>query len=404
VQCSRLTSTVPAASRAAGTALASVEQAAVQAKDVTGVSSGAGLGPGVLGLVGICLLSAALDSVLYAGWVRWQLAGGSALVGLLTAGLGGWHVRRGFPGMVAPHVPGVVATVLALIPVVHLLLLADPLQTVYLMLTIVASGAMLSSLGWLVAVDVVCLAGFTAVAVTRSGSGIALRRVDPASVPLVDGGWVHFGVALVVAVAVGHVLYVLHGRDRKRVQALTDQLIAQALHDPLTGLLNRRGLATTTAAVQDRGRSEGRPTGLGVVCFDIDGFKTINDELGHAAGDAVLVEVAERLRALVRDEDVLARVGGDEFVIAVPATPADLVVQLAHRAQIRLSGTAGVLALPWAVSVGVATSLPGVDADLEVLMHAADMAMYDDKQARRRYAASEADGSAAAPRSAVQEP
>jgi len=105
VQCSRLTSTVPAASRAAGTALASVEQAAVQAKDVTGVSSGAGLGPGVLGLVGICLLSAALDSVLYAGWVRWQLAGGSALVGLLTAGLGGWHVRRGFPGMVARTCP-----------------------------------------------------------------------------------------------------------------------------------------------------------------------------------------------------------------------------------------------------------------------------------------------------------
>ncbi len=399
MQRSRLRSAGPASARVGMPPRPDADDVALEARDVAGVASGSGLGPGAVGVVGICLLSAALDAALYVGAVRWQLAGVSVVIGLLVAALGGWHVRRGLPPVVAPHVPGVVATAVALIPVVHLVLLADPLQTVYLMLTVVASGAMLASLGWLVAIDMVCLAGFALVAISRSGTGTALRRVNPASVPLVDGGWVHFGVALVVAVAVGHVLYVLHGRDRKRVQYLTDQLIDQALHDPLTGLLNRRGLTVATAAAQARSQRERAMAALGVVCFDVDGFKIINDELGHAAGDAVLVEVAERLRALVRNGDVLARVGGDEFVIAVPATPADLVIQLARRAQTRLSGTAGVLGLPWAVSVGIATSTPGA-ADLEVLMHAADLAMYDDKQARRRNAAAVTESPARARRPA----
>src|ERR1035437_9000337 len=103
----------------------------------------------------------------------------------------------------------------------------------------------------------------------------------------------------------------LHGLARKHAKALE----ALALNDPLTGLANRRlfGDRMAMALVHAR-RNKGA---LAVVYLDLDGFKTINDTLGHGAGDALLKSVAARLTATVREEDTVARLGGDEFMIGL---------------------------------------------------------------------------------------
>src|SRR5690606_21665985 len=103
------------------------------------------------------------------------------------------------------------------------------------------------------------------------------------------------------------------GRDvTDRVQ-LTEQLAHRALHDPLTELPNRQLLTTTIEAALDNPENRGRRVGM---CFiDLDGFKQVNDTLGHAAGDRLIMATADRLRQTVRICDLAARIGGDEFVV-----------------------------------------------------------------------------------------
>jgi diguanylate cyclase (GGDEF)-like protein/PAS domain S-box-containing protein len=104
-------------------------------------------------------------------------------------------------------------------------------------------------------------------------------------------------------------------RDISDVVAAETQLSHDALHDGLTGLPNRSLLIDRLEAALARSSREGRE--IAVLFCDLDGFKEINDTAGHAAGDAVLIEAARRLRSTVREEDTVARVGGDEFVIIV---------------------------------------------------------------------------------------
>jgi diguanylate cyclase (GGDEF)-like protein len=155
------------------------------------------------------------------------------------------------------------------------------------------------------------------------------------------------------------------------------KLADQALHDPLTGLPNR--LLLVDRLRQGIARARRSRTAFPVVMFlDLDRFKLVNDSCGHSAGDAVLVQVAERLTAVLRDSDTLARFGGDEFVIACDElNDRDLVLAFADRIM-------AVFAAPFVVaghsfqlgvSIGVAV-LDEEDLSLEGLLSDADSAMY----------------------------
>ena len=153
----------------------------------------------------------------------------------------------------------------------------------------------------------------------------------------------------------------------------------QALHDSLTGLPNR---AAFLAAV-DRLLGEGRRAT--VVLLDLDGFKGVNDTYGHAAGDALLTEVAVRLRAQLRPGEVAARLGGDEFALLLGGAPDR--VELCGR----LDGLVSVLCAAveldgMRVSVGASTGTaqaPAQGSSVDRLMRAADEAMYRCKRTRR---------------------
>ena len=153
------------------------------------------------------------------------------------------------------------------------------------------------------------------------------------------------------------------------------QIRHQAEHDALTGLANRHLF-----------RERVETTRVGALLYiDLDGFKGVNDALGHAAGDALLRIVAERLRRGLRPGDLAARLGGDEFAVLLGGADADAAEAAAERlrdalnAQVRLDGRLVTLG----ASIGVATFADARDADC--LMRSADAAMYEQK--RRRGAA-----------------
>jgi diguanylate cyclase (GGDEF)-like protein/PAS domain S-box-containing protein len=160
------------------------------------------------------------------------------------------------------------------------------------------------------------------------------------------------------------------------------RLVHLADHDPLTELLNRRGLDRALRTQAEHARRYG--TGGGVLLIDLDGFKTVNDTLGHDAGDEVLVRVARALRQHVRSSDVVARLGGDEFAVVLPEGDEDAVRSVAAALSTLLDGRGGPDApedLDVTASVGFA--LFGDAEDPEDLLRRADRSMYDVKHRRR---------------------
>ncbi len=149
-----------------------------------------------------------------------------------------------------------------------------------------------------------------------------------------------------------------------------------ALRDPLTGALNRAGLAAHTPTIAGRG--------VAVIAIDVDHFKAINDQHGHATGDAVLVALATCAMRHVAGRDLVVRLGGDEFVVVL--TDATLETALASAATLRQAFATLPDLPPWTVSIGVATVRPG-ETDLVAAMARADRTLYDAKASGRNQVA-----------------
>ena len=192
----------------------------------------------------------------------------------------------------------------------------------------------------------------------------------------------------VVTVMAGAFMFMLYRKVRKANQKLHEankQLEFHSVRDPLTGLYNRRSfleLMKQRAPTLGTGRREDASTD-GLMILDIDHFKHINDTLGHAGGDTVLVEIAKRLRSTVRDSDMVMRWGGEEFLVYSPKANAGHLKNLAQRVlkvigetpievngqSLQVTVTGGFLSLPF-------SGLTEEECNWEKAMQIADMALY----------------------------
>lgn len=158
-----------------------------------------------------------------------------------------------------------------------------------------------------------------------------------------------------------------------------EQLLFEATHDPLTGLANRAFLTRELGTALTNLRRYGQRFGL--LYLDLDRFKPVNDTYGHAVGDRLLRDLAERWSHLVRAPDVLARLGGDEFVVLVSRLEQESqLVQIATRFREALSepfAVDGGIEINLSVSFGIAE--PSADMTAEEALAAADHSMYTDK-------------------------
>jgi diguanylate cyclase (GGDEF)-like protein len=160
-------------------------------------------------------------------------------------------------------------------------------------------------------------------------------------------------------------------------------LIQLARHDPLTGTANRRYFFER--AEQEFMRSRRYLTPLSIALIDVDHFKHINDQCGHATGDEVLKLLSEKIAALLRESDLLARIGGEEFAILMPCTGLAGAALMAERLRLTIAEEASPVAglmLHLRFSAGV-TQLKAQDQSIEDCLRRADEAMYKAKQAGR---------------------
>ncbi len=217
----------------------------------------------------------------------------------------------------------------------------------------------------------------------RSQQVITCLPVLGLAIPLIDGeAWrttpSALGLLMIVVLALRVVVLISQNHD------LGEQLFALAHQDELTGLLNRRALLDLLADLTARSNCSPESSqtakfqtgaSYSVLYLDLDGFKSVNDRWGHAAGDHVLKETAARLRHSVRPDDVVARLGGDEFVVVVHDSGAR---ELATRLLSEISKPIGwsTHEITIGVSIGIADAAEALTSDI---LACADVALYRSK-------------------------
>ncbi len=237
---------------------------------------------------------------------------------------------------------------------------------------------------WNTTVDVYGRDGVTALTPEQMPAALALQgeRVQDMDLTLglPDGTRRHFSVnaAPLVAPAAGGgvVVTVQEVSAQRRVQA---ELARLALHDPLTGLGNRTLLTRAVDGALAALRDGGAPAAL--ILLDLDGFKRINDSLGHAFGDDVLRAVADRLRACLRPHDVIARLGGDEFAVLIP--DARIAGDVAQRICVALGEPLHLTRSRTSLSASLGHVQLDPQETASTVLAAADLAMYAAKAAGR---------------------
>jgi two-component system cell cycle response regulator len=174
-------------------------------------------------------------------------------------------------------------------------------------------------------------------------------------------------------------------RRKRYAEKLRDNVqysMEMALTDPLTGLFNRRYMETHVGTLVERSAARGKS--LSLLILDIDYFKSINDNFGHDAGDDVLREFAERLKASIRGIDLACRYGGEEFVVVMPDTDLGVATLVAERIRRRIAGEPfpiekGARAIEVTISVGIAARV-GPQDNASQMLKRADEALYRAKR------------------------
>ena len=330
------------------------------------------------------------------------------LAAAATLGLS-WLTRE--PGDVTLAYGYPVATALLLVLVLALLRRWAPLQAVERAIYVLMGSLILGRLAWHLhlagpieehllvltgghywAVGVLLVAGFvlldrrwglitgvaiivTSLLLVATGAGPALRTAQDARLELLYLARVH-GFLVVLLVLTLAVATMREQLDRSLARAEAFEELAST--DQLTGLANRRAAVEVLDRELQAQRRYGRP--VAVVLADIDHFKRVNDTHGHSVGDQVLFEVARELRRRARDADVVARWGGEEFLIVAPEVDQDGALVLAERcrsaiAQLRPAG------LETSATFGVAELRDG--EDLDALLQRADHHLYQGKRGGR---------------------
>jgi len=174
---------------------------------------------------------------------------------------------------------------------------------------------------------------------------------------------------------------VLRARDVTEQKAYETAIRHMAYHDALTGLPNRRMFVERGEAQLDNSHRTRQPCAL--LYLDLDQFKSINDSLGHQAGDELLVKLSSRLHGCLREGDLLCRLGGDEFAVLLPNTEASIAAGVAARMRSAASESVWISGIQVVVSASIGISLfPQDGTTLEALMRVADQTMYRAKKTR----------------------
>lgn len=212
----------------------------------------------------------------------------------------------------------------------------------------------------------------------QADSGVTEARLIRASGAVV---WVQHALALLRQDGTASA-FVSQFVDITSAKQARDDLEFLARHDPLTRLANRRALVDSMARILSHRPRGGLQPGL--LYVDVDGLKPVNDVYGHTAGDELIVQVADRISAGVRAEDLVARIGGDEFVVLLPAArDIDDVVAVGEKIRRSVAETLQLADATVRVTASVGATLAGPGEDPETVIKRADAALYRAKEAGR---------------------